>query len=356
MSDTIETEVVNENALSVIERANIDCQIETAKKYPRSLGQVNADMLSLATLDEETAASCFYTLPRGGKTIQGKSVRMAEIAASCWGNFRAASRTVLTQTTGDNPHVVVQAMAHDLQTNTAITIEKRRRVVKKKSKDAIDEDDINLAVNSCAAIAFRDAVFKIIPNAITNSVYEKAKLVAVGDIKSLAVTRQKVVDRLKQMGAKEDRIFAAVGAKRIDDITQEGVEILIGLGTALKDGATTLEEAFPAAIEPASFVSPTPKPEGVWQASTLPPVSGPDVPPTVETPAVEVPEPALPEKVKELKDFVASKSVAWDKFKSAAVRTNHFPESKNWNNFNDVPEADAERLLKNISGLERILK
>lgn len=237
------------SAIEAIERASVDIQIATAHRYPRTLSKVKADMLSFATLDEETALSCFYTLPRGGKTIQGPSVRMAEIAISCYGNLRAGARPISTVTTGDHPHVIVQAVCHDLEKNVAITIEKRRRIVGKKSKGGqIDEDDINLAVNACAAIAFRDAVFKVVPGALIKPVYEQAKAVAVGDIKSLGVKRQKIIERLLQMGAKIENILGRVEAKKIEDIDLTKLELLIGLGTALKDGETTLEEAFPVPV------------------------------------------------------------------------------------------------------------
>lgn len=235
-------------ALESIERASIDSQVATAKRYPRTLSKVKSDMLSFATLDEETAASCFYTLPRGGKTIQGPSVRLAEIALSCYSNLRAGSRPISTVTTGDHPHVIIQAVAHDLEKNVAITIEKRRRITKKKNKEAIDEDDINLAVNACSAIAFRDAVFKVVPLALIKPVFEQAKLVAIGDIKSLGVKRQKIVERLLQMGAKIENILGKVEAKKVEDIDLTKLELLIGLGTALKDGETTLEEAFPVPV------------------------------------------------------------------------------------------------------------
>lgn len=245
----IESQIVSHSALEAIERAQVDLQISTAKRFPRTLSKVKSDMLSFATLDEETASSCFYTLPRGGKTIQGPSVRLAEIAIACYGNLKAGSRIIETVSNGENPHVVIQAVCHDLERNVSISIEKRRRIVGKKSKGgAIDEDDINLAANAGSAIAFRDAVFKIVPLALIKPIYEAAKKVAVGDIKSLDKKRGQVLDRLKQMGAKEERILAVVGCRKVEDIGAEQLEVLIGLGTALKDGDTTLEEAFPNAI------------------------------------------------------------------------------------------------------------
>lgn len=232
--------------LDAVEAAAINQQIATAKRYPRTLSKVKQDMMSFATLDEDTAASCFYTLPRGGKNIQGPSVRLAEIAISCYGNLRAGTRVVATHTQGDNPHVIVQAVCHDLEKNVAITMEKRRRITKKKSKETIDEDDINLACNACSAIALRDAVYKVVPLALVKPVYEAAKRVAIGEASSLVAKRGKVIDRLKQMGVTEERILGVLDVRKVDDIVLEHLEILIGLGTAIKDGDTTIEEAFPA--------------------------------------------------------------------------------------------------------------
>ncbi len=244
-AEALTTEVVEVGTLEAIERAQIDMQISTAKRYPRDIKKVKNMMLSIATLDEETASSCFYTLPRGGKSIQGPSVRLAEIALSAYGNLRTGTRILNEATAGANPHVIIQAVAHDLENNVAVSIEKRRRVTKKKSKTAIDDDDINLAVNSCSSIALRDAMFRVIPKALILPVYEAAKKVAVGDVKSLAVKRGKVIDRLKQMGLTEERILAAIGCEKMDDVDADKLATLIGLGTALKDGETTLEEAFP---------------------------------------------------------------------------------------------------------------
>ena len=68
--------------LSVLSRAEIDVQITTAKRYPRSVTAFRREAEEMATLDEETAGSMFYVLPRAGKNIEGPSVRLAEIVGS----------------------------------------------------------------------------------------------------------------------------------------------------------------------------------------------------------------------------------------------------------------------------------
>lgn len=232
-------------AVMAIERAQTDIAISTAKQYPRKIGDVKNRMMTFATLDEDTAAACFYALPRGGKVIEGPSIRLAEIALSCYQNIKAASR-VISVDLGSSPHVVVQAVCHDLENNVAISVEKRRRIVGKKSKGGKpDEDDVNLAANACSSIAIRDAIFKVVPLALVKPVKDAAKAVAVGNVKSLAAQRGKVLDRLKQMGATEERIFAVIGVTKADEIDVDKLALLIGIGTSLKDGEVTLEEAFP---------------------------------------------------------------------------------------------------------------
>ena len=260
-SGSQELEIVPPSAIEAISRAEVDMQITTAKRYPRQLAKVKSDMLSFATLDEETAQSCFYSLPRGGKNIQGPSIRMAEIAVACYGNLRAGTRIIETVTKGDSPHVVLQAVCHDLEKNTSITIEKRRRIVGKKSKNGqIDEDDINLAANAGSAIAFRDAVFKVVPGALIRPVYEQAKRVAIGDAKTLEDRRARAIEAFGKMGVTPDRVLALLEKKSIEEVTVADLEALIGLHTAIKDGQTSIEDAFPAQQKKPSFTKSEPEP------------------------------------------------------------------------------------------------
>lgn len=232
-------------ALSAMTRSEIDMQVATAKKYPRDVIGAVKKMESIACMDEETAASCFYTLPRGGKTIQGESVRLAEIAIACYGNLRAGTRIVSVEADGDTPHVVAQAAFHDVENNVMVTIEKRRRITKKKSKSRPDEDDIQLACDACSSIALRVATFRVVPKSLIRRVYLKAKAVAVGDASTLINKRASVIEKLQKMGPTLDRILAVVEVKRVEDVDLEKLETLIGLGTAIKDGAITVDIAFP---------------------------------------------------------------------------------------------------------------
>jgi hypothetical protein len=250
---------IQESAITMISKAEIDMQISTAKKYPRALSIVKRDMISFATLDVETAATCFYTVPRAGKNIQGPSVRLAEIAVSCYGNLRVQTRIVDVVPNGNAPHVVVQAVCHDLERNVAVCVEKRRRITGRKSQEGkIDEDAINLAANAGMAIAFRDAVYKVIPGALIKPVYENAKQVAIGDAKTLGDRRAKAIESFAKMGVTSDRVLTMLGRGHIEEVQLTDLEVLIGLYTAIKDGQASIDDSFPPEQRKGGFGMPTP--------------------------------------------------------------------------------------------------
>lgn len=261
MNQTIEPEVIAPGAIESITRGEVDISISTARKYPRQPAIVKSTLLGLATLDEETATGCFYSLPRGGKNIQGPSVRLAELALSAYGNVSVGCRIINVVSSGESPHVVIQAVAHDLQTNSRISLEKRRRIVGKRSKGGVpDEDDTTLAVNACTAIAFRDCVLKIVPQVFIKPAFEAAKKVAIGDARTLTDRRNKSIETFAKMGVPAARVLAKLEKKTVEEIGLDDLETLIGLHNAIRDNEVTIDEAFPLpkAAAPAANPPPTP--------------------------------------------------------------------------------------------------
>lgn len=272
---TEETQVIDANfvqphVLELQERAQTDIQINTAKKWPRDISQVKKQMLSFATLDIDTAAGCFYSLPRTEKdgsikNIQGPSVRLAEIAMSSFGNLKAASRII----DNDGKTITAQAVCHDLQNNVCVSIETKRKITNKYGK-SFSEDMQVVTGNAACAIALRNAVFKIVPMALIKPVYEAAKLVAIGDAKTLKSRVEMALDRLNKMGISQEQVLDYLQKTGVDAIDIADLENLFGVTTAIKDGTCKIEEVFP--IKPkvskpiyddkGSFITPDPKVEG----------------------------------------------------------------------------------------------
>ena len=101
------TQIQRAETLEALNRSEIDIQISTAKKFPRSVEQSTKRIMALATIDEETAQECFYSLRRGkgesASAVEGPSVRLAEIVAASWGNL---SRRSLAMTASSLPQEV----------------------------------------------------------------------------------------------------------------------------------------------------------------------------------------------------------------------------------------------------------
>lgn len=271
-SGNFETEIVNANgeimdlsaqptALESITRAEIDIQISTAKRYPRSIAKFVSEAKTMVSIDPDLAAQCTYWLPaRQGSSeqITGPSVRLSEIVAVCWGNLRVVGRI----TDDDGKFVTAQGVAIDLERNVGYSVEVRRGVVTKQGK-RFGDDMIKVTCNAAIAIATRNAVFKCIPRAFVNLIEEEAMRVAKGDVKSLGTRTESALDWFRGKGVKEESVFLALGITGREDMTLDLLGKLNGMRTAVKDGTSSIDELF-AVPAPIASAPPT-----VSKASTL---------------------------------------------------------------------------------------
>lgn len=239
-------EIVPPHVVELVERAQIDLQISTAKKYPRDLAKVKKRMITFATMDEETAEGCFYSLERGRnpdntkKYIHGPSVRLAEIAINCYGNTRSAARVI----DNDGQIITSQGVCHDLENNNLISMAVQRRITDKHGKTFTQDMQV-VTGNAANAISWRNAVLKVIPGMLVKPAYDAAREVAVGNATTLSAKREKFFARFKAMGVSEDRVLAKLDKSSIENVDLADIETMIGLGTAIKEGDATVEETFP---------------------------------------------------------------------------------------------------------------
>ena len=261
----MQAEIVSVSAIGAINRSEVECQLDAAHKYPRftprrGLQQWSNEVKTLATLTRAVAESCIYTLPRKGpdgkpKPIVGQSIRFAEIIASTWGNLHVASRIIAVE----DSCVVAQGGAWDLERNLRSTTEVRRNILNRNG-GRYNADMITVTGMAAAAIAKRNAINSVVPKAYRDPIFEQVRAVAAGTASELGKRREEVVEKLVAMGAKKENILHAVGAATIADIGIDHLTILIGFGTSIKDGGTTIAAAFPDPQETAPM--PTQAEEG----------------------------------------------------------------------------------------------
>jgi hypothetical protein len=225
------------------EKALIDSQVATAKHYPRNVRRATENAIAIVTMDKETAATCTYSVPRGGKAITGPSVHLANILAQTWGHLRVDSKVVDI----DSKHVTSEGMCYDLENNYAVKTTVKRKITNAQGK-TFNDDMITVTGNAGNAIAKRNAIFSVIPKSVINRVYKAAQDMITGDISDatkLITRRKQVVDGLKDaFGVTEVEILKSIGKSSIDHIGAEELVVLIGYGQAIKDGDTTSESVF----------------------------------------------------------------------------------------------------------------
>lgn len=242
-------------ALEAISRSEVAMQLDSAHRWPRSPTKCLKDATSLATMSVEIAESCMYSVPRGGKMITGPSVRLAEMMASSWGNLHVGARVIEATAT----EVVAQSVCWDLEKNVRVTVEAQRSIVGKKGR--FDDDMIRVTGMAAISIALRNAVFRVIPRAYVDAVYEIAKQCAVGDLQTLVARRDGAFARYAKLGVTPERMLARLGIAGVDDFTLMHLETLVGMYTSIKSGELSLDDAFPA-VGPAPSLVPAGTPEG----------------------------------------------------------------------------------------------
>jgi len=226
-------------SLYLLTKAEIDIAISTAKAFPRSVTTAMEKAISIATVNESVAASCTYAVPRDGKTIAGPSVRLAEIVCSCWGNMNSGARVIAN----DGKMITAQGVCHDLENNTRYTIEVQRGITKKDGS-TFSMDMQAVTGNAACAIAFRNAVYKAVPMAVINEVWESAKDIAKGSLQTLPKRREKVMTYFKEKGVTEKEILTALNVKKVGDIGLDHLYLLGGMKTSFETGEATLETLF----------------------------------------------------------------------------------------------------------------
>ena len=237
-------EVKSVDVIQAIDRAEVDVQIATAKQYPRDVAKVLNTIRTYGQMDTETAQECFYSLQRKDNNIEGVSVRFAEIVAGAWGNLRVATRII----GNDGKTVTAQGIAHDLETNLAVSVEVKRRITDKYGK-TFSEDMQVVTGNAASAIAFRNAVMKVVPKAVTKKVTDEIKAVAIGSAKDIESRRKAMVDYVKDnFNVTDEQILFYCGCSTLEEIDNNMLFNIRGAINAIREGDSTVDEIFVAPL------------------------------------------------------------------------------------------------------------
>lgn len=191
------------------------------------------------------AAQALYSYKRGGSTITGPSIRMAEELARCWGNFQYGMLE-LSQHDGSSEY---QAFAHDLETNVRtyqnFTVN-HIRDSGSGSKQLTDQRDIYEIGANNGARRMRARILALLPawyvddavQAVEKTRAERDKDRPISEIiRGLAAYAQ-------GMGVTTAMLEARLGHP-LEQTQPAEIQTLRGVFTAIKDQQTTIADEFP---------------------------------------------------------------------------------------------------------------
>lgn len=232
--------------------ASIDRQIATAKHYPRNLTGSLSSLRAMVTSSVAIADSCEYALPRDGKQITGASARFAEILAYCFGNIRVEGRIIEI----DKKHVTAQGVCHDLESNSAQSVEVKRRITN-KSGQTYGDDMIQTTCQAAISIARRNAILATIPEALWADAYEAAQEAKLGTKADLPQRIKGLMEAFEKLGVAPQRVLKKAGYESAEEFTANKLAFFRSVYVGIKEGHLTVEEAFPREDAPRGNAKPT---------------------------------------------------------------------------------------------------
>ncbi len=233
--------IVAHESLELISRAEIDIAIATAKSYPRDLKRFIEKSIMDATLTQETAEKCTYSLPRRDKNgkqiaIEGASVHLARICCANFQNIKIGARIIAN----NGKTITAQGFAVDLENNYTATIEVQRSIVDWRG-NTYSQEMQNVTANAACAIAYRNVAFQIIPSAYVAQILNSVVKVAKGNVKDLASRRTNCLKWFAQQGVSERQVCDLAGVINMEEIGLDELFVLTNIRESLKSGESTLQ-------------------------------------------------------------------------------------------------------------------
>ena len=220
----------------------VQAAMVVAKRYPR-IETIAISRIMSACDRLSLAESALYTYPRGGTTVSGPSIRMAEALAKNWGNLDFGV-IELEQKHGES---VVMAYCWDLETNTRSTkifTVKHERKAHGHIDTLTDPRDIYEMTANQGARRLRACILSIVPGDVTELAVERCeKTMKEGDTTPITEKVAKVVAFLKGLNISVAQIEKRLGHK-IEVISETELVTLRKICKTLDDNAGKPEDYF----------------------------------------------------------------------------------------------------------------
>lgn len=239
------SEYANVGAVSIeSDRAVAEAQgkLVIAKKFPRDEAKAFGKIMQ-ACSRKSLAEIAMYAFPRGGETVKGPSIRLAEELARCWGNMSYGTRE-LSRKEGVSE---MEAFAWDEETNVRSVQQFTVRHLRDKKGGAValkDERDIYELTANQGSRRLRARILAIIPpDVIEEAISQCRKTLAGNTDEPIGDRVRKMVAAFAKFGVTAEQITVKTG-RPLDQTTPDDIVDLTAIYASLRDGMAKVSDWF----------------------------------------------------------------------------------------------------------------
>ena len=237
--------------------AEVQAALVIAKQFPRNPIEAY-DRVMNACQRPGLAQSAVYSYARGGTSVTGPSIRLAEMLAQNWGNIQYGIREL----SSENGESTVEAFAWDVETNTRQTKVfqvPHIRYTRQGTKKLTDPRDIYELVANNGARRLRACILGVIPGDVVDAAVDQCEKTIHASADTSPEGVQKLIKAFEQFGVSKDDIEGFI-QRRVDAITPANVVSLRKIFTSLRDGMSSAKDWFKGAktVEVAAVEAPKP--------------------------------------------------------------------------------------------------
>ncbi len=248
------------------ESQQVQVAMLAAKRFPRD-EKAALDRILNSCSRESLAGVSQYEYARGGTSITGPSIRLAEAMAQQWGNMESGWREIDRRKDSDGVGFsVVEAYAWDLETNTRsprVFNVRHWRDTKQGGYKLTDERDIYELCANQAARRLRACILAVIPGDITEEAMRQCDATLAAKADNSPEAQKKIVEAFAKYDVTKAQIEARI-QRRLDAITPAQVITLRKIAASLKDGMSSAGDWFdeaPKTGKREKTIDPTKAPE-----------------------------------------------------------------------------------------------
>lgn len=235
-------------------KAQIQCAYMMALQCPRSYFAAEQAVVK-ACENPLFAEKVEYKLPRGGTTISGPTIRLAELIRREWRNIFTTERVMHD----DERQMIVQVTAMDLETNSIETAEVvipktvERRYVKdgqeiiSKRENSLGkkvytvratDSEVDMMRKAMISKALRNAIFRLVPAELVQIAIATARqTIQTADAKDPKEAIRRLIFCFEEQGVSIDKIEKEIG-HTLEKANTADVKKLRGLYKQMLNGAS----------------------------------------------------------------------------------------------------------------------